>query len=79
MEPRIAGSVSRAADAEDTPRGLFVNAEIAPQLFPDLFTGRRTTPLGNVLQKKKTKRKKEKLYHIVDVFDDIYVSRRCAR
>lgn len=45
MEPRIAGSVSRATDSQESPQGTgLVTAGIAPQLFQDLFYSRADAP-----------------------------------
>lgn len=43
MEPRIAGSVSKETDTQESPQGTgLVTAGIAPQLFQDLFYSRAT-------------------------------------
>lgn len=45
MEPRIAGSVSRATDSQESPQGTgLVTAGIAPQLFQDLFYSHADAP-----------------------------------
>lgn len=56
MEPRIAGSVSRAEDTQETPRGSGAcQCRNCASTFPGpiLFKGSRTSSLGAVLVKRK--------------------------
>lgn len=64
MEPRIAGSVSRATDSQGSPQGTgLVTAGIAPQLFQDLFYSHADAPqlLPPLVFKKK------KLFYLIAV------------
>lgn len=75
MEPRIAGSVSRAEDTQETPReSRACQCRNCASTFPGpiLFKGRRTTSLDTALVKGKAISN-----HYF--FDDIYVPERCER